>query len=118
MANLAIEQQLIEVIGVHIIHQLAQQRSFLEKGDSVTFNYMSTNLNTYLYQSELAYQAVFSFVDGFLERVRTSLNSTPIYFCSDDSLIKHDEFVATIQSILKESLDELSHLINSELEAA
>lgn len=110
MTNLAIEQQLIEVIGAHVINQLGHQRSILEKGDIATFKYMSGNLNTYLFQSELTYQAVFSFVDGFLERVRIFSNSTPFYYCGDDSLIKHDEFVAKVQSILKESLDELSEL--------
>lgn len=102
-----IEQQLMEVIGAHIIRSLDYQRLQLEIGDVQTFNYCEDKLHTFVFQSELAYQLAFPSVDSFLERVRYFLLKTSCYCYEHDCLIKHDDFIAKVKAILKESLDTL-----------
>jgi hypothetical protein len=82
------EQQLIEVIGVHIISQLGGQRWHLENGDTQTFDFLSRQLQTFTYQSELAYQLLFPSVDSFLESVRILYSKTRDYSLEDDAPIK------------------------------
>jgi hypothetical protein len=107
LAAIQTEQQLIEVIGAHIISQLDHQRRLIEKGDTQTFFYMSGNIQTFIFQSELAYQSVFPSVDIFLEKLRSLFSKTLPYHFGDDCLIKHDHFVSKVQTILKSSLETL-----------
>ena len=100
------EQQLIEVIGVHILSRLARQRVHLAAEDIQTFDYLSDQLRVFIFQSELAYSFVFPLVGSFLKNVR-HLPIEITYFYSDDALIKHDEYVSKVQSLIKESLNTL-----------
>lgn len=102
-----IEQQLIETIGAHIINQLGQQRRQLELVDIQTFNFLLLQLQTFLFQSQLAYSFLFPSVGSFLDSVRTFFLKTPTYVYKDDALIKHDEFVNEVQSLIKKALNTL-----------
>lgn len=106
-----VEKQLIELIGSHVLKNLKHVADFIKDRDYKTAYFVSDCIDTFVFQSELAYGFSLVNVNGFLTKLRSEIlfGFKKHHFIDDAALLDCQECILSVQLLINSFLDSLSN---------